>query len=212
MIKIKRNYFRIGQINDAQIRFIPLSINDGTLRDDETTRTFLLPRVHINNRNVVTRLGLLKIITTIQNAFFRSKNNATIPNMVKRCVRVDDDLLRALDNRVNFSNSYATRLVHKAVLDKLQAGELDLIPTWDVPHRITLFFTKKESDIIDEIVKELRDRELDVTFSMVVRSILYEYLGLITFETSKPIIQKKVVKGSTKAKKQEKEKVLINVA
>lgn len=213
MIKIRRNYFRIGQSNDAQIKFIPLCTNDGTLGDDDgTPKTFLLPRVHINNRNIVTKLRLLKIMTTIKKAFFRSKSNVTISNLVKRCVRVDDDLILALYNEVEFKKSCTTKLVHKEILNRIQARELDLIPTWDVPHRITLHFTKEESDIIDEIVKELRDKNLDVTFSMVVRSILYEAFGLITCAKPKLIVRKKVAMDSTKGTKQGKEKVLVSVA
>ena len=63
----------------------------------------------------------------------------------------------------------------------LYGNKLDLIPTHKFAHRITIHFSLYEHIYLQTIVYELKQKGLDwVNFSVVVRSILYEALGLVT--------------------------------
>ena len=91
---------------------------------------------------------------------------------------------KALNIDINSDEKYISRLVCKAVLDKINTKEVNLIKTENFRYRITIHFTEEEYDCIKQAIENLKQKGVkSITFSFLVRSILYEKLKLVKIET-----------------------------
>ena len=108
-------------------------------------------------------------------------NNAISNNLVKKSVRVDRDIFNALLNVAHNDEEFFTKIINSAVLKEISTGQIDLINAKWFRHKITVYFTQEEYRSVQNVLNELRERRIiGVTFSSLVRSILYKTFGLIT--------------------------------
>ena len=177
MIKFKKVRVYQEQIDNAQVKRVSLFTND------ETSRVYRGVRANLDSNECLIQ----EILTFFNSCFNNSKVKA---NIIKKTVRIDDELSRALYSEAHFNSDSGeisfNKLVKGSISEKintpmLYGNKLDLIPTHKFAHRITIHFSLHEHIYLQTIVYELKQKGLDwVNFSVVVRSILYEALGLIT--------------------------------
>ena len=91
------------------------------------------------------------IFSRLRQRFFRQKAESN--NLVKKSVRVDSDIFNTLFNVVRNDEEFFTEIINSAVVNEISTGKID---------------------------HELRSRKITgVTFSSLVRSILYKHLGVV---------------------------------
>lgn len=153
-----------------QTELVTLHINDGNAR----TGRFI--RVQLQKRNEFPQQiqNLIKLL-------FSAQDTVTSNKLVKKCVRIDMALYQALSREVGFNESYISATVSKAILDKIGSRVIDVIRTRSFNHRITVRFTQDQYKLVRQTVDELREQGVrGITFSLLVRSILYEHFGIVT--------------------------------
>lgn len=149
----------------AGIRLIEFNVR-------ESGKRFLAKRVRLRN-NIFSRLRL---------RFFRQKAESN--NLVKKSVRVDSDIFNALLKVAHNDEKFFTKIINSAVVNEISTKQIDLIKARWFKHKVTVYFTQDEYRRVQNVLNELRERRITgVTFSSLVRSILYKHLGIV-IETS----------------------------
>ena len=200
MLKFRRFFITDEQQGKAQIRGVSLFINDGTLR------THRFQRVQLNRFNTfigrilnsypdgTKELVSVSAVSKLEEKI-KVKQSSTGVISVKKTVRIDDDLYRAIFNEAFFNEDNGevpfNKLINNSVLKRLESRVINLIPTRTFSHRITLRFTINDYNRIQDLVYYLRDIEKLgwVSFSLVIRSMLYESFDLVR-EVSNPVLIK----------------------
>lgn len=146
----------------AGIRLIEFNVR-------ESGKRFLATRVQLRD-NIFRRLRL---------RFFRQKAESN--NLVKKSVRVDDKIYNILFNLArNNDKEFFTKIINSAVVNEISTGQIDLINAKWFRHKVTVYFTKEEYRRVQDVLEQLRNSGLrGVTFSSLVRSILYKHLGIV---------------------------------
>lgn len=133
----------------------------------ESGKRFLAARVRLRN-NLFTRLRQM---------FLRNSTNSK--DLVKKSVRVDKDISEALRNAIRDDKTFLTKTTNSSVLNEISTREIDLIDAQYFCDKITVYFTVEEYRLIQDTLDEIRSRGLKgVTFSSLVRSILYKWFGI----------------------------------
>lgn len=133
---------------------------------------FLARRVRLRN----------DIFTHLRQMFHRKKVDSS--NLVKKSVRVDSYIFKALLNVARNDEAFFTKIINSAVANEISTGQIDLINAKWFRHKVTVYFTKEEYRRVQDVLNELRSRRITgVTFSSLIRSILYKHLGIV-IETS----------------------------
>lgn len=123
----------------------------------------------------------LKLINKVMNLNF-SHNKKNSNKLVKKCVRIDETLFQALNGYVSSNESYISKTVSNAVLDKIKSRVIDIIETENFNHRITVRFTPDQYELVKQTIDELKKHGFRyITFSRLVRSILYIKFKLVAF-------------------------------
>lgn len=149
----------------AGIRLIEFNVR-------ESGKRFLATRVQLRD-NIFTRLRL---------RFFRQRVDSN--NLVKKSVRVDSDIHNALLKVAHNDEKFFTKIINSAVVNEISTRQIDLIKARWFKHKVTVYFTQDEYRRVQNVLNELRERRITgVTFSSLVRSILYKHLGIV-IETS----------------------------
>lgn len=149
----------------AGIRLIEFNVR-------ESGKRFLATRVQLRD-NIFTRLRL---------RFFRQRVDSN--NLVKKSVRVDSDIFNALLKVAHNDEKFFTKIINSAVVNEISTRQIDLIKARWFKHKVTVYFTQDEYRRVQNVLNELRERRITgVTFSSLVRSILYKHLGIV-IETS----------------------------
>lgn len=134
----------------------------------ESGKRFLAKRVRLRN-NIFSRLRL---------RFFRQKAESN--NLVKKSVRVDSDIFNALLKVAHNDEKFFTQIINSAVVNEISTKQIDLIKARWFKHKVTVYFTQDEYRRVQNVLNELRERRITgVTFSSLVRSILYKHLGIV---------------------------------
>ena len=135
-------------------------------------KRFLAKRVRLRN-NIFSRL---------RQRFFRQKAESN--NLVQKSVRVDSDIFNALLKVAHNDEKFFTKIINSAVVNEISTKQIDLIKARWFKHKVTVYFTQDEYRRVQDVLNELRSRKItSVTFSSLVRSILYKHLGIV-IETS----------------------------
>ena len=150
----------------AGIRLIEFNVR-------ESGKRFLATRVQLRD-NIFRRL---------RQRFFRQKVDSS--NLVKKSVRVDDKIYNILFNLArNNDKEFFTKIINSAVVNEISTEQIDLIDARCFEHKVTVYFTQEEYRRVQDVLNELRSRRITgVTFSSLIRSILYKHLGTV-IETS----------------------------
>ena len=118
------------------------------------------------------------IFSRLRQRFFRQKAESN--NLVKKSVRVDSDIFNTLFNVVRNDEEFFTEIINSAVVNEISTGKIDLIDARWFKHKITVYFTQDEYRRVQDVLNELLSRKITgVTFSSLVRSILYKHLGVV---------------------------------
>lgn len=117
-------------------------------------------------------------------------------SLVKKSIRVDEDLYNALCTATHNNKTFFTKTVSEAVLNEISTGEIDLIEAKGFSHKITVYFTQDENKRIENVLTEIRNKKIkNVTYSKLVRSILYQRLGIVmeseTMKNDRNILSKR---------------------
>lgn len=173
--KYKNRIIRIpnfGELVDLYVKKDPKHIKHTVLRIDF-------------NETILENFKYLLNRKSVEQNFF----NKTI----KKSVRVDNDIYSALMKTtkadiVKFDEKHVSTFVRKTILDKFKTKNIEVISTRDFRHKITIHFAEEEYDCINQIMKDFKTRGLRyITFSLLVRSILYKTLNLVENELSQVI-------------------------
>ncbi len=131
-------------------------------------KRFLAKRVRLRN----------DIFSRLRQRFFRQKAESN--NLVKKSVRVDSDIFKALLNVARNDEAFFTKIINSAVANQISTEQIDLIDARCFEHKVTVYFTQEEYRRVQDVLNELRSRRITgVTFSSLVRSILYKHLGIV---------------------------------
>lgn len=134
----------------------------------ESGEKFLAKRVRLRN-SILSRL--------IPN-FLRRRVMSN--NLIKKSVRVDYEMYNLLFRIARGNKKFLTNIINSAVIEKFSTREIDLIDARLFKKKITVYFTQKEYRQVQDVLDELKDRKIKgVTFSSLVRSILYKSLGIV---------------------------------
>ena len=139
----------------------------------QSRKRFLAKRVRLRN----------DIFSRLRQRFFRQKAESN--NLVKKSVRVDDKIYNILFNLArNNDKEFFTKIINSAVVNEISTEQIDLIDARCFEHKVTVYFTQEEYRRVQDVLNELRSRRITgVTFSSLIRSILYKHLGIV-IETS----------------------------
>lgn len=138
----------------------------------QSRKRFLAKRVRLRN----------DIFSRLRQRFFRQKAESN--NLVKKSVRVDSDIFNALLKVAHNDEKFFTKIINSAVVNEISTKQIDLIKARWFKHKVTVYFTQDEYRRVQNVLNELRERRITgVTFSSLVRSILYKHLGIV-IETS----------------------------
>ena len=138
----------------------------------QSGKRFLAKRVRLRN----------DIFSRLRQRFFRQKAESN--NLVKKSVRVDSDIFNALLKVAHNDEKFFTKIINSAVVNEISTKQIDLIKARWFKHKVTVYFTQDEYRRVQDVLNELRSRKITgVTFSSLVRSILYKHLGIV-IETS----------------------------
>ena len=131
-------------------------------------KRFQAKRVRLRN-NIFSRL---------RQRLFRQRVDSS--NLVKKSVRVDSDIYNTLFNVAHNDEEFFTKIINSAVVNEISIGQIDLIDARWFRYKITVYFTQEEYRRVQDVLNELRGRRIiGVTFSSLVRSILYKHLGIV---------------------------------
>ncbi|MGN1153269.1 MAG: hypothetical protein ACI4S3_04510 [Candidatus Gastranaerophilaceae bacterium] len=131
-------------------------------------KRFLAKRVRLRN----------DIFSRLRQRFFRQKAESN--NLVKKSVRVDSDIFNALLKVAHNDEKFFTKIINSAVVNEISTKQIDLIKARWFKHKVTVYFTQDEYRRVQDVLNELRSRKItSVTFSSLVRSILYKHLGVV---------------------------------
>lgn len=131
-------------------------------------KRFLAKRVRLRN----------DIFSRLRQRFFRQKAESN--NLVKKSVRVDSDIFNALLKVAHNDEKFFTKIINSAVVNEISTEQIDLIKARWFKHKVTVYFTQDEYRRVQDVLNELRSRKItSVTFSSLVRSILYKHLGVV---------------------------------
>ena len=145
----------------AGIRLIEFNVR-------ESGKRFLATRVQLRD-NIFRRLRL---------RFFRQRVDSN--NLVKKSVRVDSDIFNALLKVAHNDEKFFTKIINSAVVNEISTEQIDLIDARCCEHKVTVYFTQEEYRRVQDVLNELRSRRITgVTFSSLVRSILYKHLRVV---------------------------------
>ena len=134
----------------------------------ESEKRFLAKRVRLRN----------DIFSRLRQRFFRQKVDSS--NLVKKSVRVDSDIFNALLKVAHNDEKFFTKIINSAVVNEISTKQIDLIKARWFKHKVTVYFTQDEYRRVQDVLNELRSRKItSVTFSSLVRSILYKHLGVV---------------------------------
>ena len=134
----------------------------------QSGKRFLAKRVRLRN----------DIFSRLRQRFFRQKVDSS--NLVKKSVRVDSDIFNTLFNVVRNDEEFFTEIINSAVVNEISTKQIDLIKARWFKHKVTVYFTQDEYRRVQDVLNELRSRKItSVTFSSLVRSILYKHLGVV---------------------------------
>lgn len=130
-------------------------------------------------RFCATRIRLRdNIFTKLKQKLFRTKVDSK--ELVKKSVRVDGDISNALLNVATNNEIFFTKIINSAVINEISTGQIDLINAAMFKHKITVYFTQEEYRHVQDALNELKNKGLrSITFSKLVRSILYKRLGIV---------------------------------
>ena len=139
----------------------------------QSGKRFLAKRVRLRN----------DIFSRLRQRFFRQKAESN--NLVKKSVRVDDKIYNILFNLArNNDKEFFTKIINSAVVNEISTEQIDLIDARCFEHKVTVYFTQEEYRRVQDVLNELRSRRITgVTFSSLIRSVLYKHLGTV-IETS----------------------------
>lgn len=138
----------------------------------QSRKRFLAKRVRLRN----------DIFSRLRQRFFRQKAESN--NLVKKSVRVDSDIFNALLKVAHNDEKFFTKIINSAVVNEISTRQIDLIKARWFKHKVTVYFTQDEYRRVQNVLNELREKRITgVTFSSLVRSILYKHLGIV-IETS----------------------------
>lgn len=172
-MKILKDRFQCAYIfkrKGSKTELVTLRINVGNPK----RKTCI--RVQLQKHN-----GILQQIQKFIKPPFSVQDAVTSNKLVKKCVRIDNNLLQALRREVGSNKDCISKAVSKAVLDKIESRVIDVIKTENFKHRITVRFTQAQYNLVRQTVDMLREQGVTgITFSLLVRSILYEHLGIVT--------------------------------
>lgn len=170
LLKDRFQYAYMFERKGSQTELVKLHINDGNPR----TGRFI--RVSLQKHN-----GILQQIQNFIKPLFSVQDTVTSNELVKKCVRIDNYLFQALRREVGSNKDCISNVVSKAVLDKIERRVIDVIKTENFNHRITVRFTQDQYNLVRQTVDELKAQGVTgITFSLLVRSILYEHFGIVT--------------------------------
>ena len=134
----------------------------------QSRKRFLAKRVRLRN----------DIFSRLRQRFFRQKAESN--NLVKKSVRVDSDIFNALLKVAHNDEKFFTKIINSAVVNEISTKQIDLIKARWFKHKVTVYFTQDEYRRVQDVLNELRSRKItSVTFSSLVRSILYKHLGVV---------------------------------
>ena len=134
----------------------------------QSGKRFLAKRVRLRN----------DIFSRLRQRFFRQKAESN--NLVKKSVRVDSDIFNALLKVAHNDEKFFTKIINSAVVNEISTKQIDLIKARWFKHKVTVYFTQDEYRRVQDVLNELRSRKItSVTFSSLVRSILYKHLGVV---------------------------------
>lgn len=130
-------------------------------------------------RFLATRIRLRdNIFTKLKQKLFLTKVDSK--ELVKKSVRVDGDISNALLNVATNNEIFFTKIINSAVITEISTGQIDLINAAEFKHKITVYFTQEEYRHVQDALNELKNKGLkSITFSQLVRSILYKRLGIV---------------------------------
>lgn len=166
---INKNFAKKINVKSINKKEMVLLMNTKTYRKLWSIRIYLKSIGNTIKR--INRLMNLRFSHSIKN-----------PNkLVKKCVRIDEAIFQALRRKVGFNEGCISKTVSKAVLGKIESRVIDVIETNNFNHRITVRFTQDQYKLVTETIDELRKQGIkNITFSLLVRSILYEYFRIVT--------------------------------
>lgn len=160
----------IFEERSPRARLVSLFINDGNPR----TNKFI--RVQLQKQS-----GISQLMQNMIKHLFSEQDTVTSNKLVKKCVRIDKALFQALLREVGTNESYISKTVSDAVLNKIKSRVIDVIRTKNFRHRITVRFTQEQYKLVKEIIDEIKKQGIkNITFSLLVRSILYKHFGIVT--------------------------------
>lgn len=170
-----------------------------------STKNILIRQKGIEQKKfLITKSGKISYARRIrlnQNIFktllLKIFNNPNNRGLVKKSVRVGNDIYNALLEFTNNDKQYVSKIINSAVLNEITTKQIDLFDDKWFRYKITVYFTQIQYRQIQNILKELKNKGLKkVTFSSLVRGILYKRLGIVvethckdTFERLNRIVQ-----------------------
>lgn len=170
LLKDRFQYAYMLERKGSQAELVTLHINDGNPRMGRFIR------VSLQKHNKI-----LKLMQNTIKPLFLPHNTKTSNKLVKKCVRIDEDLFHALCREVDCNESYISRTVSNTVLNQIKNRVIDVIETKKFKYRITIHFTKDQYKLIRQTINEIKAQGLKrITFSLLVRSILYKQFKLVT--------------------------------
>ena len=153
-------------LNSAERHYKQYDLVDFNVR--KSGKRFLATRVQLRD-NIFRRL---------RQRFFRQKAESN--NLVKKSVRVDSDIFKALLNVARNDEAFFTKIINSAVANQISTEQIDLIDARCFKHKVTVYFIQEEYRRVQDVLEQLRNIGLrGVTFSSLVRSILYKHLGIV---------------------------------
>lgn len=87
-------------------------------------------------------------------------NRDNLKSLVKKSVRVDEDLYSALCDETHNNKIFFTKTISEAVLNTISTGQIDLIDAKWFSHKITVYFTQEENKRIEDVLTEIRNKKI----------------------------------------------------
>ena len=139
-------------------------------KEQNTNEQFPVYRVYLINGNN----KLLKYTSEL------SQNDVNSSHLKKKSVRIDEKMCRALYEKTGNDKTFLTKIINSAVMTEISTRQIDLIRAKKFEAKVTVYFSSEEYKQIEQVIKELKDKGFKkITFSSLVRSILYKRLGLV---------------------------------
>lgn len=169
LLKNRLKYAFLFGGSNSHTKLVSLFINDRNPR----TNKFI--RISLKKNN-----GIVQLMHSVIKPLFSPQNTKFSNKLVKKCVRIDEDLWESLRRNVGFNESYISTTVSNAVVERIKSRVIDVIETKSFNHKITVRFTQDKYNLVKQTINELKAQGLKrITFSLLVRSILYEHFKLV---------------------------------